>query len=106
MRVESSPRRRGRTPNGPLPTGVMFTAPASASPVESGLVCATASPLRVSTCRGISRISRSPRAAVTLTSAVIAPIDSRTGTSIAWSASAIVTVRADSANPGRVTTIR
>ena len=36
-RVESSPRSRGLTPNGPLPTGVMLATPVNASPVESGI---------------------------------------------------------------------
>ena len=42
MRVESSPRRRGRTPKGPLPTCVMLATLASASPVETGLACSIA----------------------------------------------------------------
>ena len=41
-RVESRPRSRGRTPNGPFPTGVMFAAIVSASPVDDVLVCSTA----------------------------------------------------------------
>ena len=48
-RVESSPRRRGRTPNGPLPTGVMLATIVRASPVESWLLCSTAVFVMVST---------------------------------------------------------
>ena len=59
MRVESSPRRRGRTPKGPLPTGVMFAVAANASPVDSVLACAIAAPLMLSTWSGIVRVSRS-----------------------------------------------
>ena len=66
-RVESSPRSRGRTPNGPLPTGVMLATLVSASPVDSVLACSIEPRVMVSTCSGIWRVSRSERAAVTLT---------------------------------------
>jgi len=104
--VESRPRRRGRTPKGPLPTGVMLAVFDSASPVESGLISSTACLVIVWTCSGIRRVSRSARAAVTLTSALNAPISSSTATST-WSAPlAITTVRAASAKPARVTITR
>ena len=41
---------RGRTPNGPLPTGVMFATDESASPVDSEFPWRTASDVMVS-CR-------------------------------------------------------
>ena len=57
--MESSPRRRGRTPNGPLPTGVMLATVVSASPVDSVLSCSIEARVTVSTCSGIWRVSRS-----------------------------------------------
>src|SRR5687767_710163 len=106
MRVESSPRSRGRTPNGPFPTGVMFATEARASPVESGLVCAMAAPVSVSTWSGIVRISRSDRAAVTLTSVFSPPTSSCTGSETFCSGCAMTTVRAASEKPFRVTRTR
>ncbi len=105
-RVESSPRRRGRTPNGPPPTCVIFAAVARASPVDSGLPAATAAPVIVSTCSGMRRVSRSDRDAVTLTSVTSAPISRRIGKSTFSSADVSTTVRAASEKPGRVTMSR
>ena len=105
-RVESNPRSRGRTPNGPLPTGVMFAAIVSASPVEVWLVCSTAALVMVSTCRGICLVSRSAREAVTTTAVASEPTSRDSGTSSVCSRSSITSVCATSENPSRVTLIR
>ena len=66
-RVESRPRSRGRTCIGPLPTGVMPGACSSASPTDSGDFDASASRPNASVRRGTAAVSRSLRAAVTVT---------------------------------------
>jgi hypothetical protein len=106
MRVESSPRSLGRTPNGPLPTCVTFGAVARASPVDSGLACAIAAPVSESTCSGMRRISRSARAAVTLTALANEPSSSVIGRSMVASSVSSVMVRAASANDARATMTR
>jgi len=89
-----------------LPTGVTLAAVASASPVESGFTWAIAAAPSVSTCRGICRISRSARAAVTLSAVASDPSSRLTETSTDASTVSNTTVRAASAKDGRVTRTR
>ena len=106
MRVESNPRKRGRTRNGPLPTGITLTSEASASPVDNGFDCSIAASEMVSTCSGIRRTSRSARLVVTVIAALNTPTSSANGTSRSASSVSTITVRAASENPGRETITR
>ena len=73
-RVESRPRSRGRTWNGPFATSAIPGARTRKSPVEAGLSRASSSWPRVSARSGIDCESRRLRAAVTVTLAASVPM--------------------------------
>ena len=91
---------------GPLPTGVMPGACSSASPTDSGDFAASASRPNASVRSGTAAVSRSLRAAVTVT-----PISTRPGTSVNFTSagvpgSATSTVRESLEKPGDSTVTR
>ena len=105
-RVESRPRSLGRTCIGPLPTGVTPGAWRRASPTDSGDFPSSASRPIVSVRSGTALVSRSLRAAVTVTPTSRRPGTSENLTSAGGPSAPTVTARESREKPGDSMTTR